>query len=933
MNSQMLKIIPVLLLLLLSTALFPAEKIAPQRFVLDNGLNVILVEMHKSPIIIQRLYYKVGSRNETIGKTGISHVVEHMMFKGTPTFPTGYISRLIKRNSGVFNAFTSKDMTVYYEQMPKNKIEIALEIEADRMMNSVLDPKEFSSEMNVIKEERRLRVENNPGQILDEELQAAFYMSHSYRWPIIGWMNDLDNMARDDAHEYYKTFYTPNNTILVLVGDFETEEMIKTVKKYFGKIPAGPEVSEVNIPEPDIRTFKSIRKESPAVVNPKYTAYFQGVPFSHPDFPVLDLASDILSKGRTSRLYEKLVQSRLCRHFRFTIARYIDMGPLVFTAELYPETHLDTVKNIFRREIEIMKSEPVSDRELLKVKNAYKVNDVYSNMKVSGVASRIGSYELMAGDFQYYDRYRELIDRVSAEDIMRVLNKYMNFEYYAEGLLLPGDSLLEKATDIILSNEDLSPIEPDEHKIEAGKEDEEQIPFDPANFILPNPIAPALTTFQLDNGIEVTFYEDHSFPIIELAGIIHTGNTSSVTGEESVSQMTASLVSLGSQQFPYDALMDTLSMLSTGVSFHGGDENILFSWGTIRENFETLTHIGSDLLKNPSFPEKEFETMKMQRVAVLEEAVKKTGWKTSRYLVEKIFEGHPYFEPITPESFSGVTLKDIRQYYNTYYQPNHTSLLVLGDISRDNLQKLLNKYVGNWQTEASSKLFDFPDQKLLKGLDFKVYTNYEDKQVDVRIAHEAPFIHHPDYEKLEMANYILGGSSLTSRLGLNIRDKQGLTYGITSKLKGRIEGGWWYLQSKTSPQNVGKLLTSAIAEIEKMRSELVTENELNDAKRYFLGILPMIVEDPVSIFRIMVDQNKSGKPMNDFDTYPDRLIGISRKDILDASAKYFHPERSVIVVGGPITAEEVQAAFQQAWADSGLEIPEAFRDVEIGVIE
>ncbi len=931
--AHTLKKITLTFLLIFITSHAAAEEIHPQRFVLENGLNVILVEMHKSPIIIQRLYYKVGSRNEPIGRTGISHVVEHMMFKGTPKFPAGQISKLIKRNSGVFNAFTSKDMTVYFEQMPKNRIDIALEIEADRMMNSVLDPAEFESEINVIQEERRLRVENNPGQILDEELQAAFYMSHPYRWPIIGWMNDLYGMTRNAANEYYKTYYTPANTLLVLVGDFETDEMLKKVKKYYGKIPSGPAIPALKITEPDIRTFKTISKTSPTVVNPKYTALFQGVRFSHPDYAALDLASDILSRGRTSRLYNQLVKNRLCRNFRFVISRNTDMGPVIFSAELYPESSLDSVKNIFHREIERMKKEPVSERELRKVKNAYKVNDVYSNMKVSEVASRIGSYELMAGNYEYYSQYRKAIDQVSSGDIMRVMIEYMDFDYYVEGLLLPGDSLLDKPSEMIHMESEPGLEDTGEHKIEATMEDEKNLPFNPDNFILPNPIAPSLQAFHLDNGIEVTFYEDHSFPIIELAGIINTGNTDRAVDNESVSQMTSSLISLGSKNFPYEALIDTLSMLSAGVSFHGGDESILFSWGTISENFEYLTEIGTDILKHPEFPAQEFETMKMQRIAVLEEALKKTGWKISRYVVEQIFKGHPYFEPITAESFREVSLEDIRNFYDTFYRPDQTRLLVLGDISPENLKQLLNRYIGNWKPETSIVLSTFPAQPALQELDMKVYSNYEDKQVDIRIAHEAPSIHHPDYEKLEVANYILGGSSLTSRLGLNIRDKQGLTYGITSKLKGRIEGGWWYLQSKTSPENVGKLLVSAITEIENMRTSPVTENELNDAKRFYLGILPMVVEDPISVFRLMIDQNKSEKTMNDFDTWPNRLIEISRQDILEVSAKYFHPEKGVIVVGGPVTAEEVQQELTDAWKNSGSAIPEAFRDVRIGIIE
>ncbi len=216
-------------------------------------------------------------------------------------------------------------------------------------------------------------------------------------------------------------------------------------------------------------------------------------------------------------------------------------------------------------------------------------------------------------------------------------------------------------------------------------------------------------------------------------------------------------------------------------------------------------------------------------------------------------------------------------------------MVVLGDISPSELEAILNHFLGKWENKTSYSPTPFPEQKPITDLELMVYTNYEDKQLEVRIAHEAPSIHHPDYEKLEIANYILGGSSLTSRLGYNIREKQGLTYGISSQLKGRQHGGWWFLESKTAPENAARLLISAIHEIERMQRDLVTENELNDAKRYFLGIQPMVVEDPISILKLLMDMVKNNKPLNDFDTYPDRLVQITRQDILEVSKKIFPP--------------------------------------------
>jgi len=373
-------------------------------------------------------------------------------------------------------------------------------------------------------------------------------------------------------------------------------------------------------------------------------------------------------------------------------------------------------------------------------------------------------------------------------------------------------------------------------------------------------------------------------------------------------------------------------MLSTGVNFSGSEEVVLFSWGTIKENFEAIMDIGSDLLQNPLFPEEELELIRKQRIAVLQEANKKTGWNTSRYLVEKIFRDHPYFQPLTVEALTSITQDDLKKFYQLHYQPSLSTLLVLGDIKQPELENILNRFLGNWENKTNYTPAPFPEQKPITDLELMVYTNYEDKQLEVRIAHEAPSIHHPDYEKLEMANYILGGSSLTSRLGYNIREKQGLTYGISSQLKGRIHGGWWFLESKTAPENVARLLISAIYEIERMQRELVTENELNDAKRFFLGIQPMVVEDPISIFKLLIETVKNNKPLNDFDTYPDRLIKITREDIQEVSKKYFHPERSVITVGGPITPEALKSAIDEQLTKTTFKISTDLKNIKIGSI-
>ncbi|HEX9970968.1 MAG TPA: pitrilysin family protein, partial [bacterium] len=235
----------VLILFLVNFALAGVKEGEVVEHLLPNGLKVLTVEMHNAPIIFSQLSYKVGSRNELLGKTGISHLAEHMMFKGTKKFSKEAVKKTIKNNGGVFNAFMSNDITSYWEQAPKNKIDIVLEIESDRMQNCIFDPKEYLPERDVVIEERHMRTDDSPQGIFREELYAIAFKSHPLQNPIIGWPADLKSITRDDVYSYYKTYYTPNNATLVLVGDFQTDEMMKKVKKYFGKISRGPEVPPV----------------------------------------------------------------------------------------------------------------------------------------------------------------------------------------------------------------------------------------------------------------------------------------------------------------------------------------------------------------------------------------------------------------------------------------------------------------------------------------------------------------------------------------------------------------------------------------------------------------------------------------------------------------------------------------------------------------
>jgi zinc protease len=408
-----------------------------QEFNLDNGLKVLLLEDHKSPAVTFQVWYRVGSRNEQDGKSGLAHFLEHMMFKGTPNTGPEEYSRIIAKNGGQTNAFTTADVTVYFATMSRDKIHIPLELEADRMVNALLDEKYFEAEKRVIQEERRLRVDDNPVAALGEVAGAVAYMVHPYRRPVIGWMHDIENLTRQDLVDFYKLYYSPNNAFIVVSGDFSTDEILPKIKAAYGKIPRGATPPKVQAAEPpqrgERRTVLKKEAELPFVMT-----YYHAPNLKSPDSFALDLLTVILAGGRSSRLHQDLVyQKRLVRGVDADYSG-ASIDPTVFsvTAQLLPGKEPGPIQREIDGLIEKVKTELVGERELNKAKNQVEAAFIFGRDSIFGQAMKIGFYEAV-GDWRLMDRYIEGIRKVSREDIRRVAKQYLDSDRRTLGTLIP----------------------------------------------------------------------------------------------------------------------------------------------------------------------------------------------------------------------------------------------------------------------------------------------------------------------------------------------------------------------------------------------------------------------------------------------------------------------------------------------------------------
>jgi len=415
-----------------------AEAPAPVTAVtLDNGLRVLLLEDHRSPIVSLQLWYRVGSRNEARGATGIAHFLEHLMFRGTPTNPPGAYARIVERNGGQDNAFTSQDVTSYYVDIAADRLDLVLALEADRMQNLTLDPKIVDSEREVVTEERRTRTEDDPGGALGEEVSALAFRAHPYGQPIVGWAVDLKRITREEIRAFYKTYYAPDNALLVAAGDFKTEAVLAKIKQLFGPIPRGPEPPKVLAVEPEQNGERRLLVQRPAELPIVYIGY--PVPNQQsPDAAALDVLSVVLSGGRSSRLYRHLVYERQLALEAGGDYSYFSFDPNLFWfyATPLPGQTPETLEKELLGEMEQLKKEPVGDDELKRAKNQIEAGFVFQDDSVHKRATLLARFELIGG-FALKDQYLDKIRAVTAADLQRVAQRYFTADKKNVGILLP----------------------------------------------------------------------------------------------------------------------------------------------------------------------------------------------------------------------------------------------------------------------------------------------------------------------------------------------------------------------------------------------------------------------------------------------------------------------------------------------------------------
>lgn len=419
----------------------PRPAPAVQEFTLANGLKVLILEVHKAPVASVQVWYRVGSRNELMGRAGLSHMLEHMMFKGTTRYPKGTFSRTIRKNGGNDNAFTGQDYTAYFENLAADRVTLALELEADRMQGLLLDETEFQLEREVVKEERRLRVEDNPQAYLVESLYAHAFLQHPYHWPVIGWFHDLDAMTVEDLRMHYDTYYSPNNATLVVAGAVRADELLPVIRRLFEPIPRGPDPPKTIATEPEQRGPRRFVLKREAQL-PFVMMGFRAPNYVHEDAYALAVLEAILSEGKSSRLYRSLV-------YDDKLALAARSGYTVFQADpdlfycyvvVKPGVPVGDAERALTRELDRLRDAPPTDRELERAKHQVEASWIFGQDSVFRQAMLLGEAETVGAGWRHVYEYLDRIRAVTGSDVQRVASRYLVADRRTVGILIPEPS-------------------------------------------------------------------------------------------------------------------------------------------------------------------------------------------------------------------------------------------------------------------------------------------------------------------------------------------------------------------------------------------------------------------------------------------------------------------------------------------------------------
>lgn len=868
-----------------------------QKFVLDNGLSVIVHEDHKAPIVAFNVWYHVGSKNEKPGKTGFAHLFEHLMFNGSENHNDDYFKPLEKIGATDLNGTTNEDRTNYFENVPKSALDIALWMESDRMghLLGAIDQAKLDEQRGVVQNEKR-QYENEPYSLVDELIaKNCFPAGHPYSWTVIGSMEDLDAASLKDVHEWFKAYYGPNNAVIAIAGDITTQEALAKVKQYFGDIPAGPPVTRYEaFTAKRTGTLRQVAQDR--VPQARIYKVWNIPAWGTLCANRLDLVSDLLASGKTSRLYKRLVYED---QIATDVSAYLDLreiaGLFYIVATAKPGESLAKVEKALDEELARLMAEGPTENELQRVKAQYRSNFIRGIERIGGFGGKsdiLISNEVFGGSPDYYKTTLKHIDEATVQDLQQAAKYWLSDGVY----------ILE--------------VHPyPEYKSAESKVDRSSLPVPGAP---PTVAFPAIQRATLSNGLKVLLIERHSVPLANLSLVVDAGWAADQGALLGTAGLALDMMDEGTKSRSALEINEQLSLLGARLSTGSNLDVSTVTLSTLTENLDAALDIYSDVVLNPAFPEEELSRLKKQSLARIQQEKASPFTMALRLLPQYLYgQEHAYGVPFTGSgteaSIDKMTVQALQNFHQTWFKPNNATLVVVGDVKLADLTPRLEKAFKSWKKGSVPTKRVTPVAQKAKSQIYLI-DKPQAQQSFIVAGHVVTPKSDPDDIAVQMMNNILGGT-FTSRINMNIREDKHWSYGARSLV---IDARGQRPFLAYAPVQADKT-KETVQEIHKELKEILgsrpaQQEELDKIQKNKILGLPGSWETIQSIGRSLSDMVVFDLPDNYYQTYPEKVKNLKLNDISAAAKKILRPDQIIWVVVGDRALVE-PALKELGWGD------------------
>jgi len=898
---------------------------------LANGLRVYLKPIAGAPVVTVMTAYQVGAADEDLEHTGLAHYLEHLMFKGTDTLVPGDIDRLTQRAGGSNNAYTDADYTVYHFDFAEGKWDTALAIEADRMRNLRIDEKhEFEHEKGAVIEELRMN-EDQPWDLEMKALLPALFGNGPYGHPVIGEAAHVRAATAEVIKGFYDRWYHPNNAAIIMVGGFDADEAMTMIRRRFGAIPRGE--------LPKRREAVAVQRDGPTMVTvaskfaqPRLSVAFNGVKLGERDDFVLDVLSQVITGGKTGRLYRSLVED-------LEIASAVHSGNLAgrypgwfsIDVELLPEQNLAVAQGVVMAELARLAKEPVTSAELARARRQMAAGRIFYHEDVHNLADAI-AMGAASGQPDYAKNYMANTVKVTAADVQRVAQTILDPRKSVVMWSVPGNGKAAMRSGDWLNSPPsqggagggLDQLEVMRAR-EWGNPTSEGFLSESSNLrvaarsprsgrsTLPQPLpkregsqgAFDLATAQrhvLANGLTLLLLENHRLPIVVAAADVAHTHLIEPAEQGGVAELTGRLLSEGAAGLTGEAIAQQIEDVGGALSTHasGGQVKVLSS------DRELGLRLLLDCLTRPTFENDAFEREKTRLLADIDDNTYEADALAADVFRSLAYGPHPFARPAigTDPTAKKLTREQCVAFHSRAFTPNNTVLTIVGDFDSKAVLAEVSRLTAGWK-KSDTTVTPPPDPPLPAAIVDRYLSMPDSAQLQVLIGHAGIRRSNADYYKLLVLDHVLGtGAGFTDRLSASLRDRQGLAYSVRGAIAGSAgaEPGLFLCSIGTNAANLKHVRSEIIKEINRLRDEPPTAEEVESAKAYLLGTFPfnLATTEGVGILLLEIERHKLGT--NYVEDYRRAISAVSPKDVQDAAIKYLHPDKLIVVAVGAINA-------------------------------